>query len=207
MIDEGYIKYQCYWSSEEAIAESDITALNSWRDRLYQLGLIGVYDNGIGFGNLSRRLLDSEQLIISGTQTGGLSRLGAEHYTKVTDYSWQDNYVTCQGLIKASSETLTHAAIYSALPQVNAVIHVHHQTLWTHLLHRLPTTDPNCAYGTPEMATEIMRLCQQPSTQERQIIAMSGHESGILSFGVDLDQAGEVLLKHFATIKPNKLTY
>ena len=200
MIDEGYIKYQCYWQNVETIVNSDITKLNFWRDRFYKLGLIGEYDNGIGFGNLSIRSPDSSQLIISGTQTGGIPDLTTQHYTKVTDYNWQQNYVTCMGLIKASSETLTHAAIYQALPTVNAVIHVHHQALWEQLLNKVPTTKPQCAYGTPEMAEEIIRLCRQSSTQRQKIIVMSGHESGILTFGNDLKQAGKTLLKHFANM-------
>ena len=200
MIDEGYIKYQCYWTKAETIASDEIIELNQWRDRLYQLGLIGEYDNGIGFGNLSVRLPQSDRLIISGTQTGGIPHLSTQHYTKVTDYDWQKNYVTCEGLIKASSETLTHAAIYRALPQVKAVVHVHEQSLWSQLLNKVPTTKPNCAYGTPEMAEEIIRLCRQSLTQEQKIIVMSGHESGILTFGLDLEEASEVLLKHVDTM-------
>ncbi len=197
MIDEGYIKYQCHWQQKSAIAETDIKELNLWRNRLYQLDLIGEYDNGIGFGNLSIRLTNSKELIISGTQTGGIANLTAQHYTKVTDYDWQQNYVICEGLIKASSETLTHAALYSADPKINAVIHVHHQKLWSQLLNRVPTTNPNCAYGTPEMAEEIIRLCQQQSTQHQKIIVMSGHEEGILTFGHNLAEAGKILLSHF----------
>ena len=200
MIDEGYIKYQCHWHREPAIAESDIMELNHWRNQLYQWGLIGEYGNGIGFGNLSIRLDNSDQLIISGTQTGGIANLSAQHYTKVTDYDWHKNYVVCRGLIKASSETLTHAAIYAAEPRVNSVVHVHHGKLWHQLLDRVPTTNPDCAYGTPEMAEEIIRLCQQPPTQQQKIIVMSGHEEGILTFGRDLTEANEVLLSHFLSL-------
>ncbi|MEL6581175.1 MAG: class II aldolase/adducin family protein [Cyanobacteria bacterium J06621_12] len=200
MIDEGYIKYQCHWQQVEAIAEADILELNLWRQRLYQLGVIGEYDNGIGFGNLSTRVPNSRQIIISGTQTGGIPNLAAHHYTKVTDYSWQENYVICEGLVKASSETLTHAAIYQALPEIEAVIHIHHQALWSQLLNQVPTTDSASAYGTPDMANEIIRLCQLPTTKTQRIIAMSGHESGILTFGHDLEQAGEALMKYLATV-------
>ena len=178
----------------------NLVELNKWRSQLYELGLIGEYSNGIGFGNLSIRLPNSTQLIISGSQTGGIPNLNAKHYSKVTDYSWQENYVTCQGLTKASSETLTHAAIYEADSKIDAVIHVHHLKLWQKLKNQVPTTDPDCAYGTPEMAADILRLCHQESTQQQQIIVMSGHEAGILSFGQNLNQAGKILLHYFSEI-------
>jgi hypothetical protein len=44
------------------------------------------------------------------------------------------------------------------------------------------------------MAEEIIRLCQQQSTQEQKIIVMSGHEEGILTFGKNLLDAGNTLL-------------
>lgn len=197
MTDEGYIKYQCHWQPVSVVDETEIVELNQCRQELYQLGLIGVYSDGIGFGNLSRRLADGRQLLISGSQTGGIANLTTKHYAKVVDYNWQENYVVCQGLVKASSETLSHAAIYQANSQVNAVVHVHHLELWQQLLHQVPTTNPNCAYGTPEMAAEIIRLCQQESTQEQGIIVMSGHESGILTFGHDLAEAKAILLNYF----------
>ena len=194
MIDEGYIKYQCHWKKRKTIVRANIIEINQWRRKLYNLGLIGKYDNGIGFGNLSVRIPHSQYFIISGTQTGGIAELTAEHYTKVTDFDWHKNYVTCEGLIKASSETLTHAAIYVAQPEVNAVIHVHNAQLWRRLLNLVPTTNPKYAYGTPEMAEEIIRLCQQPETQQQKIVVMSGHEEGILTFGKNITEAGNALL-------------
>ena len=199
MIDEGTIKYRCDWQQRSVITPDDISELNRWRSQLYKLGLIGSYDNGIGFGNISIRLGNTEQLIISGTQTGAIANLTASHYTKVTEFNWRANYVVCEGEIKASSETMTHAAIYTA-SQANAVVHVHHQQLWERSLDRLPTTNPNCAYGTPEMAEEIIRLCREPQTQQQKIIIMSGHESGVLTFGRDLNEANQILLHYYSAI-------
>ena len=195
MIDEGYIKYQCYWTRQASVSSTEIVELNLWRQQLYKLGLIGMYPNGIGFGNLS--ICDNKTIIISGTQTGGLSNLTAQHYTKVTDFDWQKNTVTCIGEIKASSETLTHGAIYTANPEIRAVIHVHHLQLWQKLLNKVGTTNKNCAYGTPEMAKEIIRLCQQETTKAQKIIIMSGHKEGIITFGQDLTEAGNILLTFY----------
>lgn len=199
MIDEGYIKYECHCHETSEISDSEIIELNQCRARLYRLELIGKYPNNIGFGNLSMRWLNSSHFIISGTQTGGIANLTAQHYTKVIEYDWQKNYVICRGLIKASSETLTHAAVYTAIPQVNAVIHVHHQQMWHQLLNQVPTTN-SCAYGTPEMAAEIIRLCQMPQTQRQKIIVMSGHEEGIITFGHNLIEAQSILLSYFKAI-------
>ncbi len=197
-MDEGYIKYQCNWIQGLPINPDYLQEINPWRDKLYQLGLIGIYDNGIGFGNLSIRYNNSEQFIISGTQTGHLPNLTNQHYTIVTDFDIDHNCLTCTGPIKASSESLTHAAVYQANPQVNAIIHIHHLQLWQQLLNQVPTTNPNCAYGTPEMAKEIFRLCQQEHLQEKRILVMSGHEEGIITFGHNLAAAGDVLLEYFS---------
>lgn len=193
MIDEGYIKYHCQWIKDEPIFLEKLRDLNQWRNQCYQLGLIGQYENGIGFGNLSIRQNKGKEFIISGTQTGGLSQLTEEHYTVVIDYNWHKNTVICQGPIKASSEALTHAAIYEANPQVNGVIHIHQRQLWNQLLNKVPTTNPKVPYGTPEMAEEIIRLCQQDSLKEQKILVMAGHEEGIITFGKALNEAGKVL--------------
>jgi ribulose-5-phosphate 4-epimerase/fuculose-1-phosphate aldolase len=202
MIDEGYIKYQCHWLKNSPLPLEKLREINQWRDKLYSLGLIGEYENGIGFGNLSIRTKPERHFIITGTKTGGLKHLTPEHYTTVIDFDWHKNYVTCIGPIQASSEALTHAAVYIANPNINAVIHVHHLQMWQKLLNQVTTTNPNCAYGTPEIAEEIIRLSQTKQLQQEKILVMSGHKEGIITFGTNLAQAGEILLVNSTRTNP-----
>ena len=197
LIDEGYVKYQCNWINSEPMGFDKIAELNKWRNKLYKLGLIGEYDNGIGFGNISIRDCQPEQFIVSGTQTGHLSVLSEQHYTKVTNFDLEENSLTCCGPIKASSESLTHATLYQANKTVNAIIHIHHLELWQELMYKVPTTDKDVAYGTPEMAKEIIRLFKEDDLIKTQILVMSGHEEGIISFGKNLEAAGKILLDRY----------
>lgn len=224
MLDEGYIKYRCHWVNTPSVTATEIVELNQCRQQLYQLGLIGQYDNGIGFGNLSIRVpvinhqrdksstsgkvnRQSINFIISGTQTGGIPNLTTQHYTRVTEFDWQQNFVSCQGLIKASSETLTHAALYCANPDVKGVVHVHQLQLWEQLIDRVATTARDCAYGTPAMAEEIIRLSQQETAQQQKIIVMSGHPEGIITFGNTLTEATKVVLERFLALNRHGNTF
>jgi ribulose-5-phosphate 4-epimerase/fuculose-1-phosphate aldolase len=197
MIDEGVVKYSCEWVLGEKVALELINSLMQWRDHIHQLGLIGVYDQGIGFGNISIRISDTLQFIISGSQTGHLAHLEPQHYTVVTDFNIEQNYLTCCGPIQASSESLTHAAIYSVQPQINAIIHVHHPQLWQHLLYQIPTTRKQVKYGTPAMAAEMFRLFEEENLIQQKILVMAGHEDGFLTFGKDLNEAGEILMQYY----------
>lgn len=197
MIDEGYIKYQCNWINSEPVSFNEIAELNQWRNKFYKFGLIGEYDNGIGFGNISIRYSQPGQFIISGTQTGNLSTLNEQHYTRVTNFDLERNFLTCCGPIQASSESLTHATLYEANPTVNAIIHVHHLELWQKLMYKVPTTAKDVTYGTPEMAKEILRLFKEDNLMETKILVMSGHEEGIISFGINLEEAGSILLDSY----------
>ncbi|EAW36366.1 class II aldolase/adducin family protein [Lyngbya sp. PCC 8106] len=195
-MDEGVIKYHCHWLKDKSVQPEIIQELMQWRDHLYSLGLIGVYDNGIGFGNISIRLQDSLEFVVSGTQTGHLPHLTAEHYTRVTEFNLTENSLTCRGPIKASSESLTHAAIYSFESKIKAIIHIHHAEFWHKLLFQVPTTRSEVPYGTPQMVAEMFRLFEQEDLSHLKILAMAGHEDGVLTFGESLKEAGEVLFQY-----------
>lgn len=197
MDEKGYIKFNCQWNKTGPPPRSLVADLNKWRDRLRRRGLVGAYENGIGYGNLSKRTGKSGQFIITGSNTGHLEVLDGNGYTRVLDYDFSHNQLTCAGPIKASSESLTHAAIYTAVPWVNGVIHIHSPAMWERLIDVLPTTSRRVEYGTPEMAEEMIRLLRDERNCEPGVVVMGGHKDGIVGFGKTLAAAGKVLLKYY----------
>ncbi|NJO72245.1 MAG: hypothetical protein HC825_12345 [Oscillatoriales cyanobacterium RM1_1_9] len=103
--DEGVTKFKGYWIKADPPPAESLGQLMLWRDRLRQLGLIGVDHQGIGFGNISVRMGPSGEFIITGTQTGSLLQLQPQHYTRVTEFDLAANSLTCVGPIAASSES------------------------------------------------------------------------------------------------------
>src|SRR3954451_10254050 len=124
MNEEGVIKFSGNWIRGEPVYDAAINELNAWRDQLYALRLLGVTDDGIGYGNISCR--SEGGFIISGSGSGQRPKLSSSDYTKVIAFDLAANSVTSQGPVKASSESMTHAAIYEKDKSINAVFHVHH---------------------------------------------------------------------------------
>lgn len=193
MFDEGVIKYSCQWKETEPLEFPGLTELIAWRDRIFAAGLIGLYPNGIGYGNISLRLTESS-FAISGTQTGHLPHTTLQHYTLVDAWDINRNCLHCTGPIKASSESLTHAALYAYSPQIQAVVHGHDAVLWRQYQGYLPTTRASVPYGTPAMAYEMGRLFEEEGLAQRRCLVMAGHEDGLLAFGATLAEAAEMLL-------------
>jgi L-ribulose-5-phosphate 4-epimerase len=193
--EDGYIKFRCEWVKAGPLPGSSLTELNKWRKKLLTLGLMGAYPNGVGFGNISERIPGTNEFIITGSATGHLPDLAGDHYTKVTGFDLGKNELTCVGPIKASSESLSHAAIYETAPEIGAVIHVHGARLWRALLGKAPTTRKEAEYGTPEIARELQRLLRETDAGKGGVIVMGGHEDGVISFGRNLEEAGKKLLE------------
>ena len=189
-IDEGYIKYRSRWTPGEAPDATLARRIEAVRRPLFAAGLIGHYEeHDIGFGNISARCGAPGQFLITGTQTGHIEETTARHYSLVTSYDIARNEVTCLGPVQASSEAMTHAAIYELDPAIEAVVHVHSRALWNRYLGRLPTTNAEIGYGTPEMATEFGRLYSETAFGSRGVAVMGGHEEGLIAFGKSLQQA------------------
>jgi L-ribulose-5-phosphate 4-epimerase len=94
---------------------------------------------------------------------------------------------------------LTHGAIYDLSTHIRVVLHAHAPMIWRRARElRLPTTDAAIGYGTVGMAREVQRLYQQTALSERQILAMGGHEDGVIAFGKNAEEAGGILVQTLA---------
>lgn len=197
-MDEGYIKFRAIWEQTAPFSGLSVSELIHWRQACHDKGWIGMYENGIGFGNISLRYDDTTQFLITGSATGGVQQLDHTHIAKVTRVATTENTLWCEGPLVASSESMSHAAIYEELPWVNGVIHIHHLKFWQAALHQLPTTAAHAPYGSPEMVESIVELLKTTALPQSKVFVMEGHEEGLFAFGHDLEEAFEVLEKAFA---------
>lgn len=192
--DEGYIKYTCRFTEADLPVQVPEILL-ACRDQLYDMQCIGMYPDGIGYGNISMRIGESQQFIISGTQTGNKYPIQPADFCLVTDVMLAENTVVGTGRIQPSSESMTHAACYLADPNIQVVLHIHHAGMWHYYKYKCPTVSDQIAYGTPEMATAVMSLiaCGQPSG----CIIAAGHTDGIFIYGNTPQDAMQLCLQLF----------
>jgi ribulose-5-phosphate 4-epimerase/fuculose-1-phosphate aldolase len=201
---EGVIKYQLQHRIAALPELLPLSEINAWRTVLFRLGLIGQRADkygGLGFGNLSCRLkgIGDNAFVISGTQTGHLAELDAGHYAIVTAAIPLQNRLESFGLCQPSSEALTHGMVYQQHHSIQAVIHVHSPELWrTTAALKLPHTDLNIAYGTPDMAAAVAELFSSGQLAQAGVFSMLGHEDGVVSFGLSLADAAILLIRRLA---------
>jgi len=213
MLDEGYVKFRCHhntveWNNPSLTLskelETRLTALDELRTELYDAHFIGLYENGIAYGNISLRSdistanntdnvdtfdnIRSNNFIISATSTGGARKLGLDGYCLVSKVDIEANTVWSIGPLPASSETMTHAAIYQNSQAIHCVVHVHNRKLYDALLKQenILTTPKDVPYGTVEMAYSIMDIAKKYPLEA--CILMAGHDEGVLFYGINIKQ-------------------
>lgn len=193
--DDGVIKFKFNLKLTKALNEELYIQLEKWRVIFHKMGLIGEYPtNKVGYGNLSKREVSgSDAFIITGTQTGKYANLNGSYYTKITKCDLQKMSLEAHGPIAPSSESLTHYGIYKNFSHINFVFHVHHEKLWKYMLaNEYDRTPQDTPYGTQEMANQV-KICI--GHKEQGILAMAGHTDGVISYGKNAEQAGQILLE------------
>lgn len=201
---DGVIKFECRWERRDCISEEMLEELRPARLKMKRLGLVGAGSDGVGYGNISVRrhipgvtALDSpgqRGFIITGSQTGHLDDPGPEAYSYVFGWDLGANRLDCAGPAKASSESLTHAALYDLSPEIAAVIHVHSHALWTQWTDSAARTSESATYGTPEMAEEMKRVFREGKMGGKGSICMGGHPDGIIAWGTSMDEVLRVIV-------------
>ncbi|MFQ5521738.1 MAG: class II aldolase/adducin family protein [Candidatus Methylomirabilia bacterium] len=207
MYEEGVIRFQ----ADHRVAALDpqvhgavARTLIAWRYRLVETGVVGCAPNrygGVGFGNLSGRLPPfsgspgARPFLVTGTQTGGRPFLTLADLCVVTRYDPECNWVESFGLVRPSSESMTHGVLYDAAPAIRFVFHGHSPAIWEQARALgLRTSHPTAGYGTPAMCGEVQRLLRDPEVFRRRVLVMGGHRDGILAFGETAEEAGRALL-------------
>lgn len=191
MDEKGIIKFECFHEYQELDKTQELADLIRYRNVAHQKRYIGVYPNGIGYGNISQRT--REDFLISGSATGMISRAGREHFSLVKKWDFRKNQLWCEGNIKASSESMTHAVIYENQSKVQAVLHIHSSELWKKHYQHLPSTSADIEYGTPEMAIAVADLINAHRLNESGIFLMKGHQDGIVAYGNSLSKVLELI--------------
>jgi ribulose-5-phosphate 4-epimerase/fuculose-1-phosphate aldolase len=191
--ETGAVKFNYESVGGELASFPDFDELNAARQKLRQQGLLGVDDNGTGFGNVSVRDEATDSFYITGSGSGVLPELTLKDYAKVIAWDFERNWLRCEGTAIASAESLTHAAVYLMDADARVVLHGHCEYLWQNLRQHGPATNENIAYGTAEMAREVQRLFQQTDVRSAKIFAMAGHANGIVAFGRNFTEALAVI--------------
>ncbi|WP_298137288.1 class II aldolase/adducin family protein [Acidiferrobacter sp.] len=202
---EGVTKFRLHFTRRPPLLAARLATLQAWRQRLFDLGLIGqeLTEAGpVGFGNVSERYdgpRDGARFVITATQTGHKPTLTADDYSLVTGFDLDANRVDAEGPAPPSSESLTHAIFYASCADVRYVFHGHSREIWTRAeALGLSWTDRNVPYGTPEMAREVQGLLERPECRASGLLVMGGHENGLISFAASAEVAGTILIQALA---------
>jgi ribulose-5-phosphate 4-epimerase/fuculose-1-phosphate aldolase len=193
--EEGVVKFTADHFTAPLGDELITTAetLDAARLPLHQADLVSEHD-GIGFGNLSCRVSREQGcFMVTGTSTGRLGHLALSDFAVVEASKPWENSVMSRGETRPSSESMTHAAIYAARPDVGAVIHIHAPVLFEKLLRSdCPRTSEDIAYGTPAMALAVAGLVRtMPGCG---VFVTPGHRDGVSAFGRDAAEVAAHLL-------------
>lgn len=191
MDEKGIIKFECFHEFTKLDKTKEFSELIHFRNIAFQKGYIGVYPNGIGYGNISVKL--GRGFLVSGSATGMISKAGDGHFSIVEKWDTINNQLWCKGLVKASSESLTHAAIYENLPEVKAVLHLHSSELWEKHYSLLPSTSAQIVYGTPQMANAVMGLLLEQEYKNKGVFLMQGHQDGMFAFATSLEKTLQLI--------------
>ncbi|MGA2605782.1 MAG: class II aldolase/adducin family protein [Verrucomicrobiia bacterium] len=169
-------KFRTVFARRAVSGDERLGELLKWCRRWAALGLVGDT-----VGNLSFRTANGFLINRTAGDLGGITR---QEFVEVIQADRERAELTVVGLYEPSSESLMHAGIYAARPEINAVFHGHHQRLLAEAERLgLPITASEQPYGTPELVAEILK-----ALDGHRFVVMRNH--GFVSFGATMEEAG-----------------
>lgn len=208
---DGVTHYHLQFAAGSPPTFRQVAPLQLWFGQLRAAGVIGRDPRrygGVGFGNLSlRHRYRADAFVITASQLGDRAVLCAHDFAVVTSVDLASQVVVAHGSRAPSSEAMTHAQCYRADAHIGAVFHVHAPQLWRAAASLgLAMTSPTAPYGTPAMASEVERLLADDSAAATAgrfggmrpgcaLLAMGGHEDGIIATAPEPQLAGDLLLR------------
>lgn len=197
---EGTIQFAYHLETPTgpAAAADLLHRLLAWRRVLRRLDLLGQARDrygGFGYGNLSARDPDRPgEFIVTASQTSGIDRLGVDGLCRIRDFDLRCFRVTALGSKPPSSESLTHAMIYAADPDLRWVLHAHSPDIWRGAdALGLPATGARVAYGSPAMASAVAELLAKHPARPL-VFVTRGHEDGVFACASTAAAAGTTLV-------------
>ncbi|MGD1019620.1 MAG: class II aldolase/adducin family protein [Verrucomicrobiia bacterium] len=170
-------KFRTVFARRAVSGDERLGELLKWCRRWAALGLVGDT-----VGNLSFRTTNGFLINRTAGDLGGITR---QEFVEVIQSDPGGPELTVVGLYEPSSESLMHAGIYAARPEINAVFHGHSDRLLAEA-ERLgvPITVREQPYGTPDLVAEILS-----ALDGHRFVVMRNH--GFVSFGTTMTEAGQ----------------
>ena len=133
--------------------------------------------------------------LISGSGTGSSRLLGKQGYSLIRAFDPLENTVASFGPVQASSESMTHGAVYGAANKARCVIHIHSPFLFTSLLAEgFPRTPESVAYGTPALSREVARLITEELSPSEGVFVTAGHNEGVFAYSESIASTLNLIL-------------
>jgi ribulose-5-phosphate 4-epimerase/fuculose-1-phosphate aldolase len=175
---EQYVgtKFVTVFARREPPADKRIGELVDWCRRLAKRGVVGDT-----VGNLSFR--SANGFIINRT-AGDLRSITRVEFVEVLTADIGSRQLTVAGAYEPSSESLMHAGLYRARPEINAVFHGHSERLLAQAGRcDLPVTRIEKPYGTTELVEEVLS-----TIDGHNLLVIRNH--GFVSLGRTMHEAG-----------------
>lgn len=207
---EGVVQFA--YSLSQGTATPLQPDLLAWRELLVRAQLIGQDPDrygGYAYGNLSARLAatgagarissDAQGLfIVSASQAAHRAHNDPATWTTIDSFNLERFWVEARGELPPSSETMTHAMIYSAEPNARFVFHAHSPEIWRNAdALQLPATPADVPYGSPQMSQAVIDLLAANLSRPLVFVTL-GHEDGVFALGPTARDAGGLLTSYLA---------